>query len=80
VPGDDAIRSEVLCIAVAHEMEGERAHLVVDCRQGRVTLKAKMTWRSQADILLARVRAVEGIADLDDDLTGKLHGQMGTAR
>ncbi|MHA6757983.1 CBS domain-containing protein [Streptacidiphilus sp. PAMC 29251] len=69
---DDAIRSEVLCIAVAQETEGEQAHLVVDCRQGSVTLKATMTWRSQADTLLERVRAVEGIAELDAALSWAL--------
>jgi len=75
---DDAIRSEVLCIAVAQEMEGERCHLVVDCRNGRVTLKATMTWRSQADTLLERVRQVEGLAELDADLAWELDDTSAT--
>ncbi len=76
---DDAIRSEVLFIAVAHRTGSERPALVVDCREGRVTLKATTTWRSQADALLERVRAVEGIAELDDDLSWELDDTSNTA-
>ena len=75
---DDAIRSEVLYIAAAQVMEVERPGLLVDCRQGRVTLRATTTWRSQAQTLLARVRAVEGIAELQHDLSWELDDTSAT--
>ena len=65
---DDAIRSEVLYIAVCRDLDVERSTLLVDCQQGRVALRATTARRSQAETLRDRVRAVEGLADLADDL------------
>ena len=59
-------------------MEVEGPGLLVDCRQGRVTLRATTTWRSQAQTLLARVRAVEGIAELQHDLSWELDDTSAT--
>jgi CBS domain-containing protein len=65
---DDAIRSEVLYISVCRDLDVERSTLLVDCQQGRVALRATTALRSQAETLRDRVRAVEGLADLADDL------------
>jgi len=65
---DDAIRSEVLHIAVCRELNVERSTLLVDCQQGRIALRATTARRSQTQVLRDRVLAVEGLVDLADDL------------
>ena len=65
---DDAIRSEVLYIAVCRDLNVERSTLLVDCQQGRVALRATTARRSQTQVLRDRVLAVEGLVDLADDL------------
>lgn len=66
---DDAeIRSEVLYLAVATDIGADRATLRVDCDHGRILLAARTPRRSQAETLLDRVRAVEGVVDVADTL------------
>ncbi|MHA6763948.1 CBS domain-containing protein [Streptacidiphilus sp. PAMC 29251] len=67
---DDAeVRSEVLYLAVATDVGADRASLRVDCEHGRVQLTACTARHSQANALLARVRAVEGVVAVDDSLS-----------
>ncbi|MHA6758016.1 CBS domain-containing protein [Streptacidiphilus sp. PAMC 29251] len=66
---DDAeIRSEVLHLALATDTGTDRATLRVDCDHGRILLDARTTRRSQANTLLDRVRAVEGVVDVAETL------------
>jgi CBS domain-containing protein len=61
---DDAIRSEVLYLAVSPAAGVDRASLIVDCKDGQVVLNATTALRSQAETLRDRVLAVEGVVDL----------------
>ena len=61
---DDEIRSEVLYLAVGRGSGVERATVIVDCKDGQVVLNAATARRSQAEALVERVGAVEGVVDL----------------
>jgi hypothetical protein len=57
-----------LYIAVSQDLGVERPTLVVDCRQGRITLRATTATRSQSRTLHERICRVEGLMDLTEDL------------
>lgn len=66
---DTDIRCEILALAVADDVDADRPTLRVDCDRGRILLTARTARRSQADTLLDRVRAVEGVVDVAPTLT-----------
>jgi CBS-domain-containing membrane protein len=66
---DDAdIRSDILALALATDTSTDSSTLHVDCVRGRVQLDARTARRSQANTLLERVRAVEGVVDVAETL------------
>ncbi|MEZ0090908.1 CBS domain-containing protein [Streptacidiphilus sp. EB129] len=65
---DAEIRAEIAGVALGPALGTEAATLRVTCVHGRVTLDARTARRSQAEQLLNRVRAVEGVVDVADSL------------
>ncbi|MDH6574713.1 CBS-domain-containing membrane protein [Kitasatospora sp. MAP5-34] len=65
---DAAIRAEVEAVALTPDLGTVASTLRVDCVRGRVTLDARTVHHHQADRLRERVRAVEGVVSVADDL------------
>ncbi|WP_035851718.1 CBS domain-containing protein [Kitasatospora azatica] len=65
---DAAILADVEAVALAPDLGTVASTLRISCEQGRVTLDARTVHHSQADRLGERVRAVEGVVSVADDL------------
>jgi CBS-domain-containing membrane protein len=66
--GDYAILAEARAVALAPDSGVVAATLDISCERGRVVLDARTHTRSQAERLRERIRAVEGVVDVREQL------------
>ncbi|WP_157536765.1 CBS domain-containing protein [Kitasatospora mediocidica] len=72
---DAAVRAEVEVVALAPDLGTVASTLRVGCVHGRVALEARTVHHHQADQLLHRVRAVEGVVSVADDLRWEIEDE-----
>lgn len=65
---DAAILADLEAVALAPDVGTVASTLRIGCERGQVTVDARTVHHSQADRLRERVRAVEGVVSVADDL------------